>query len=305
MGGSGGGYSIRSGDIDALRKEVEERTRRSLATSEINALLGEELSRINQRDVAKTSEYLDQIREALGEDVEAFDRLMFGGSVAKHTYVDGLSDIDSLVVLKGEHLADLSPQQLRERFKRALDSRLGGDVEDVRVGNLAVTVVYRDSTEVQLLPAVQRGERLAISSADGTEWKAIHPRRFAEALTEVNGRQRGAVVPTIKLAKAIIDNLPEHSHLSGYHVEALAVAAFKNYSGPTTPMDMLTHFFTSAASGVKRPVSDITGQSRKIDEYLDERNSARRQQVARTLERVAKTMQRGDTAEGWRRLLGS
>jgi hypothetical protein len=302
MGGSGGGYSISSGDIENLRREVEERTRRSLVASEVNALLGEELSRINQRDVEKTNRYLDQIRDVLGEDVEAFDRLLFGGSVAKRTYVDGLSDIDSLVVLKNERLADLSPEQLRERVRAVLAERLEGDVAEVRTGTLAVTVVYRDGTEVQLLPALQRGERISISSADGTEWKEIQPRRFAEALTEVNQRQRGAVVPTVKLAKAIIANLPAHARLSGYHVEALAVAAFKTYSGSTTPVDMLTHFFESAATAVTAPVSDVTGQSRKIDSDLGERNSPERRRAASSLERVASTMKR-DSAQDWRQLL--
>ncbi|HEY5286724.1 MAG TPA: CBASS oligonucleotide cyclase [Solirubrobacteraceae bacterium] len=306
MGGGGGGYSISSGDLDDLRRQVEERTRQTLATSEINALLGDELARINQRDIPKTSEYLDGIRDALGEDVEGFEKLLFGGSVSKHTYVDGLSDIDSLVVLKGEQLKGLSPAELRERFKTALQERLGaGDVADIRVGNLAVTVRYRDGIEIQLLPAVRHGDRIEISSADGQRWKSIEPQRFAARLTEVNQKQRGQVVPTIKLAKTMIDQLPEDSRLSGYHVEALAVAAFADYKGSTTPKDMLTRFFDAASEAVLRPAPDSTGQSRHIDEALGTSGSSERQRRARALAQIARRMEQSGSVRDWQQLMGS
>jgi hypothetical protein len=305
MGGGGGGYSISSGDLDDLRRQVEERTRQSLVDSEVNAMLGDELARITARDIPRTSAYLDEIAEALADDVAAFDKLLFGGSVAKHTYVDGLSDIDSLVVLKGDQLQDLSPQQLRERFCEALEKRLGGEVIDVRSGNLAVTVTYRDGTEIQLLPARASGDAVEISSSDGTRWNRIEPRRFAETLTNVNQAQRGAVVPTIKLAKSIIARLPDRANLSGYHVEALAVAAFTGYTGPRTPKEMLTHFFRQAAAAVQRPVSDTTGQSKNIDDSLGPARSEQRLSVSRQLRLIAQRMENSESADDWRKLLGS
>src|SRR3712207_8936292 len=47
------------------------------------------------------------------------------------------------------------------RFRDALDRRLGkGEVESVDAGALAVTVTYRDGSQVQLLPAAERdGDR--------------------------------------------------------------------------------------------------------------------------------------------------
>ncbi|MGO9762492.1 MAG: CBASS oligonucleotide cyclase [Solirubrobacteraceae bacterium] len=306
MGGGGGGYSISSGEMDELRRQVERRTQQTIATSEINALLGDELARVNQRDVAKTSEYLEAIREALGDGIDEFETLLFGGSIAKHTYVDGLSDIDSLVVLSGNTLGDMSPAELREQFRQTLISELGTDqVADVKTGNLAVTVIHHDGTEIQLLPAVRHGESVEISSADGKSWKAIEPRRFAEALTDVNKQQRGQVVPAIKLAKAIIAQLPEQQRLAGYHVEALALAAFTDYNGSTTPKEMLTHLFGSAAQGVLRPAPDTTGQSKHIDEELGEAGSSARRERARALEGIANRMRNAASAEDWRRLLGS
>jgi hypothetical protein len=305
MGGGGGGYSISSGEMGDLRREVEERTRRTLAASEINALLGDELARINQRDTAKIGEQLEIIEQALGEEIDGLDTLLFGGSVAKHTFVDGLSDIDSLVILDRDELSALSPAQVRERFGEVLRARLaGGEVADVLVGNMAVTLVYRDGTEIQLLPAVRRGEEVRISSEDGKSWKWIEPRRFAERLTQVNQAQRGQVVPAIKLAKAIIAELPEGQRLSGYHVEALAVAAFTGYNGSTTPREMLSHLFESAALGVLRPAPDSTGQSAHIDQALGPADSEQRRLRARALEGIARRMREAGRAEEWRALLG-
>jgi len=305
MGGGGGGYSISSGEMGELRREVEERTRRTLATSEINALLGEELARMNERDTQKVREQLEKIEQALDAEIGGLDTLLFGGSVAKHTFVDGLSDIDSLVILDREELAGLSPDEVRERFGDVLRAKLaGGDVADVLTGNMAVTLVYRDGTEIQLLPAIRRGDEVQISSADGQSWKWIEPRRFAERLTEVNQAQRRQVVPAIKLAKSIIAGLPEDQRLSGYHVEALAVAAFTGYNGSTTPREMLTHLFESASRGVLSPAPDATGQSVHIDEALGPANSRQRQACARALGGIARRMREASRAEDWRELLG-
>jgi hypothetical protein len=275
-----------------------------MADAEINDLLAKELVRVNFRDADRTALCMDAITEALGEDVE-IEKLLFGGSITKHTYVDGLSDVDSLVVIRGE-LNDLSPADLRQKLEEALRARLPkGEIEGIRQGSLAVTVTYKDGTEIQLLPARERDGSTEISSADGETWKAIEPQRFARALTKVNQDQGGAVVPAIKLAKGVIDQLPKAAQLGGYHLEALAVAAFTGYKGPRTPKEMLSHFFSSASEGVKRPVHDITGQSKNIDESLGAPGSPARQAAANELGKVATRMKTATTAGEWRKLLGS
>lgn len=306
MGGGGGGYRVGPDDIDEIKREVDQRTERSMAEAEINELLSRELTRINFRDTEATSRLLDAIAEALGDEIE-FQRLGFGGSIAKHTYVDGLSDVDSLLYFHGEDVQGMSPADLRDHLAETLQANLPkGDVENIRPGNLAVTITYTDGTEIQLVPIREtRDHSTQISSADGSHWKSIEPHKFAQDLTRVNQEQAGAVVPAIKLAKGIIDSLPEQAHLSGYHVEALAVAAFTGYKGPHTPREMLTHLFSSAVEGIKRPISDSTGQSRHIDEDFGAANSAARQRASQELDRVASQMKDAANAEQWRALLGS
>lgn len=306
MGGSGGRLNYTDTDFRALQQRAEREAEEREIAAEVNARLNQELLVINDRDSDRIAEFLDEIEQAISEEITGFDRLLFGGSVAKHTYVDGLSDIDTLVIVDRADSDSLSSAELREQVRALLDARLGRDrVESVTAGNMAVTVRYRDGTEIQLLPALQRDGGIAISSPDGTTWtRDISPASFAGALTETNARQGRVFVPTIKLAKAILANrLPEGNRLSGYHVEALALRAFHDYTGPRNLKSMLTHFFESSAELVKGQIRDVTGQSQHVDSYLGSSGSAARRDMSATLSGVARTMRDSRAISDWERLL--
>jgi predicted nucleotidyltransferase len=303
VGGSGGGrdsYPSSPEDIQALRREALEELRDQERQVAVNEVLSEALAKFNARDVEGNRERLDAIQEALEGLAIDVDRLLFGGSVAKHTYVDGLSDVDALVVVEQP---DAGPDQLVERFRAALEARLRmSEVQAVSAGTLAVTVHYQDGSEIQLLPAVERDGRTSIPSEDGTTWRHIRPHKFAEKLTQVNNSNGRAVVPTIKLAKAVLRHLPENQQLSGYHVEAIAVDAFRSYEGRRDRASMLVHLVRHAQQAVLRPTGDITGQSVHIDEYLGRADSPVRQALSAALGRIASRLERG-TAGDCRRLL--
>lgn len=305
MGGGGSNYNYTNQDPAEIREALRKRLAEDDAEANINAALNERLAEVNQRDNEKISARLDAIKEALGDSVEV-DKLLFGGSIAKQTYVDGLSDVDSLVIIRREDLGRAGPEQLRAAFAQLLREHLPpSDVarEDITVGNMAVTVRYRDGVEIQLLPAVSHDAKLSISSESGAHWKAIDPKKFASELTAVNRDQGGKVVPTIKLAKSIVAGLPDRAKLSGYHVEALAIAAFRNYDGGTSLKDMLTHLFESAADNVLKPVPDITGQSRHVDSRWGPAGSQARRAAAVDLRRVAQRMRSEASADAWRKLV--
>lgn len=269
MGSRGGGSYLSSRDLDELKSQSRERLERGQFDAEVNSFLQEQLAGFNDRDVNETSARLEEVEDALGEHIESFDRLLFGGSVAKHTYVDGLSDVDSLVLLKDAELWKKEPAQVRAEFLDALRRDLRqGEIEEIRAGNMAVTISYRDGNEIQLLPAVLSGENVLISSPDGKSWSRVEPRAFARELSRINERQGGSVVPAVKLAKAILESRLGDRAPSGYHVESLAVAAFRDYDGPRTPKAMLGALLSRASNDVLRPIHDVTGQSRHVDEYL-------------------------------------
>ena len=229
-------------------------------------------------------------------------------SQVKHggiTYVDGLSDVDALVILKETHIDGDSPEGLIAQFAEKLQARFGRGEGIVKQGRLAVTLRI-DGKEIQLLPAMRIGDGFKIASSDGRGLAKINPKNFSEKLTKANQSLDGKLIPTIKLAKSIIANLPEQRQLSGYHTESLAINVFKGYGGPKNVKDMLKHFFNSAAEYCKKPIKDSTGQSVHVDEYLGEDNSLPRLAIADALGRIGRRLANADGAhslEQWRVVL--
>jgi hypothetical protein len=111
MGGSGGTFGRES--PQSLRDRVrraEERARDAASETEVARTLGELLGDYNSRDTQLVRERLTDLKDALEGTIEGTVDQIFGGSVAKHTYVDGLSDIDSLFLINDTDLEDKTPQ---------------------------------------------------------------------------------------------------------------------------------------------------------------------------------------------------
>jgi len=288
-GGSGTSYGTSDADSDVLRDRVRRELERQEFIADVNEYLGELLAQFNDRDVETIARRLDELIERLGEAIEGVDRLLFGGSIAKHTFVDGLSDVDALVLMRGEQPDD--PSDLVEAFAKTLrDALHGSDVSSVEAGRLAVTVVYRDGTEIQLLPAVEKEGKVSIPSEDGRAWRDVRPRKFAEKLTAVNQANGGGVVPVTKLAKALLAQLPDSQKLSGYHIEAIAVDAFESYQGLGSRQAMLRHLLDHASRAALSPTGDITGQTIHIDDHLGPARSSTRMSISASIRRIVRRM---------------
>ena len=310
MGGSGGGGAFvnRSpGELRDIVRRAEDKTTVAAFETELASTLGDLLGSYNARDVETVRERLDVVKNALQKSIEgSFDQL-FGGSVAKHTYVDGLSDIDSLIMINDSELEGKDPQQVLVRIERVLSKKLGSDAT-ISHGRMAVTIDYGDGMIIQLLPAVKAKDgHIQVPSSRHDGWSKINPLTFQDALTRRNNECAGKLIPTIKLAKAIVGQLPEAQRLSGYHMESLGIAAFRAYSGDKTTVAMLPTFFERARDLVLSPIKDSTGQSVHVDGYLGRMNSEARQVVSHVLGRLARRM-RNATAAGsaaqWRALFG-
>ena len=104
----------------------------------------------------------------------------------------------------------------------------------------------------------------------------------------MNRANDGSVVPAVKLIKSMINSSiqSENSRLTGYHIDSLAIEAFKSYTGSTDLESMLDRFLTFAPAAVQTPIRDPSGQSRYVDEYLGGANSPERQRVANALTRL-------------------
>lgn len=297
MSGSGGGFppyryapQRTEDDIDSIRQRTADvEYERSVSES-----LAEILRAYNQRDAQLTNDRLNEVKALIEDFLESSIDLRFGGSISKHTYNDGMSDVDSLMLLTESIFASESPQQLLQEFESLLKGALSTDVE-VESGPLAITLTYEDGLKLQLLPAIRTTTGVRIADGEGMGWSnVIHPERFAEQLTQANQQLEGRLVPTIKLVKGAVENLGLGSELKGYHVEAMAIRAFENYTGEPNTKSMLQHFFDRASNLIKAPIQDSTGQSIYIDDHLGPSNSPQREQISHQIERIAQKMREAD-----------
>lgn len=286
MGGSGGGYfeqespeSVRA----ALRKE-EETTQNQIFETQVSKDIADILTEYNSRDAAAVKDALQKLKGALESDLEEGTITpVFGGSVRKHTYVNGISDVDSLFVLKGEGLAELSPREALDLLEAKVRTALPG--ADVQGDRMSLRIQHQGLT-LDLLPAVRRAGRLCIPSESGGDWSGINPEAFLRKLSEVNRLCGEKVVPTIKIMKGINESFPEARRLSGYHIESLAIEAFRGYTGPQNTKAMVEHLIGFSSERVLSPIRDKTGQSLHVDEYAGSRGSERRRLMAQSLDRV-------------------
>ncbi|WP_461643348.1 CBASS oligonucleotide cyclase [Labilibaculum euxinus] len=297
MGGSGGFLgNINPEDYMKKIREAEEKSTSAEFNAEINKFINDLLVKINNRPIDEIKRHLDVITKALSSEIDSSLNLIFGGSVAKHTYVDGLSDIDSLAIINNTHLGNKSPNEVLNYFYNKLIQRLPNT--EISKGKLAVTVKYSDKIEIQILPALKTQTGIKIAKFDGDKWSnIIRPKKFAEKLSEINSINRQKLVPVIKLAKSIISTLPDKRKTTGYHTESLAIEVFKNYNGTKTSKDMLKHFFDQASKVVLKPIVDRTNQSIHVDDYLGNRNSIQRQIVSDSFAQICRKMKNADAIE--------
>ncbi|MDR2869891.1 MAG: hypothetical protein LBV04_05540, partial [Deferribacteraceae bacterium] len=201
---------------------------------------------------------------------------------------------------------DLTPTKILKQMETALRKKLG-DTIGVHSGNLAVTIKYKDGPEIQIIPCIKTNNGIRIPNFENNTWSSADPSKFANTLTKSNEKCNGKLIPTIKLAKAINATLPEKLQLTGYHIETLAVTAFQGYTETKTTSSMLPHFFKKASELVLKPITDKTGQSTHVDEYLGKANSTERKMVSHTLDRLYRRMFNASAANSkdrWKELFG-
>ncbi|MEH6908798.1 CBASS oligonucleotide cyclase [Neobacillus drentensis] len=304
--GGGGGYFKPEKSLDELLKENSNKEEVESFKQDVNTYLSNLLVNVNDRDTEKIQTHIDTLKKALEKEIEGAIELKFGGSVSKHTYANGLSDIDILVGINKSSLANSTPSEVLNYFQEMIKERLPGT--KVKVGDLAVTVKFSSEHEIQLLPSVitKTGHRIAVPGKN--EWSnVVRPQKFAEKLTQINRENSGRVVPIIKLFKVINNQLAKGLQLSGYHIESLAINFFKSYKGDMKYHTMVKEFCNYSQKAVLTPIKDSTGQSINVDGYLGSSGSINRRQISKALERLSNKMNRSDSQKSldeWKKLLG-
>ena len=258
-----------------------------LTDAAINGCLRNLLRVYNARDTQAVSRHVQVLRESLELRDDDVIHTLFGGSVSKHTAINGLSDVDVLVIINDSSLVGQSPAAAIQLMAQRIRQRL--PQTNVSTGDLAVTVSYSDGIEVQVLPAIRTKSGVRIADSKTNRWSAVvYPERFARKLTQVNQRNNGNVIPTVKLAKGLAAHMisSDKDNISGYHMESLAIEAFRNYQGPHDLKSMFRHFADFSSRAVMKPITDPTGQSRHVDEYMGQQGSVRRQRASSSFRRM-------------------
>lgn len=253
-----------------------------MTTDNFNRFCEELLVGYNRRNTATLTNRLESLCGYLRDQGHATVQTVFGGSVRRGTFVNGLSDVDALVTVENTTLATRPPVDAITYVQEIVQRRLPQNT--VTAGRMAVTVEYADGTEIQLLPALRTSSGgVRIAEPGSTRWSnVVRPDLFATKLAQVNQANNGRVILAIKLAKAIADCFVRDSSrkIKGYHLESLAIDAFKNYRGGEDPKAMLLHLFTHSMTAALQPINDPTGQSRHVDDYLGEGNSSPRRRTS-------------------------
>lgn len=60
--------------------------------------------------------HLNEIEKTLGKEIEGIEQILFGGSLSKKTFVEGISDVDALVVIKPDIASGPTPEELQNKF---------------------------------------------------------------------------------------------------------------------------------------------------------------------------------------------
>jgi hypothetical protein len=296
MGGSGGsGFSsVNPRTVAENIRSAEQRETDDAFSSDVSDLLQDLLSKFNDRDTDLTQSRITDLLDLLGDVAEGSIATIFGGSVARHTYVDGLSDIDCLLTIKDVDVGDRSPSEILTDVAERISSALPGC--SVAAGNLAVTVDYVDGSSIQLLPAIRDGDKVKVASWDGQSWSQINPEKFQKALTKANESCAGKLIPTIKLVKAVNGGFPESNRLTGYHIESLAINIFKQYAGEKSTKAMTEYFYQQASREVLSPIKDRSGQSVHVDEDLGGSGCSKRVVLSKLLERTSKRIKNANAS---------
>lgn len=269
----------------------------------INNYLNEVLTHINQRDTEKINQRKEEILRILKAEFEEVVDLTTGGSYSRYTYVNGLSDVDILIDLGNYSASGITGKENSEIILQYVADRLEQRYPrtEMKVGKMAVTLKFSDGIEIQVIPAFRHYSGHKIPDPDSSGWISTYPKKFAEDITELNKKTGGKVKPVIKLTKYMLAN--NNIEVRSYHLENLAIEAYKNYTGSQTPYEMLIHLMNQSKTRVLRGMDDPSGQFERIDAHLGPRGSLKRQQLSRELRNLEARLKNAKSAEECKKIV--
>ena len=252
-GSGGGGWFSESPPQkvgEALRQE-EKATENQIFETNVAREIGERISEYNDRDADAVRTAINKVRKALENEIEDVSITpVFGGSVRKHTYVNGISDVDSLFVLKGEPAATLPPGDVLDQFEKTIRAKFPNAY--VARDNIAMGLEF-DGIKFELLPAIRREGVLHISSASQDKWSKIKPESFFAKLSKSTTRMAPRSFRRSKLLRELSIRFEATANSPDIMSSRLQSKPSRTTAGLRTRRQWSSAFLTSLVSGYCLP----------------------------------------------------
>jgi len=237
-------------------------------------------------------QYRNEAKDSINEGIDGYVDIVYAGSVAKGTYVEGVSDVDNHVRINGTSLENKRPSEVKAYIRQQL-SKLP-NVKSVTETSRTVTVTYRDGTEMQFVPVIKTKNGYRV--ADGNRWSnVVYENRFKRDFQRTNKKCGGRLTALVRfLKKENVDN-PKDKRMSGHHIEVMANRIFKSAPASKTHDvgTMAVYYHQHASRHIRHRMRDVTGQSTYVDKRsLGGPDSESRRALSRRFASRARRMNR-------------
>ena len=245
-----------------------------------------------KRNIEKHMQYRNEAEAALNEGIDGSVDIVHAGSVAKGTYVEGISDVDNHVRINGTSLENKRPAEVKAYIRQQL-SKLP-NVKSVTETSKTVTVIYKDGTEMQYVPVIKTKNGYRV--ADGNRWSnVVYENRFRRDFQRTNKKCGGRLTSLIRILKTDNASDPKSQRMSGHHIEVMANRIFKQApaSKTKTLMSMYGYYQQHASRHIRHRMRDVTGQYTYVDKRsLGGPDSESRRALSRRFASRARRMNR-------------
>lgn len=220
-----------------------------------------------KRDREKHMQYRNEAADLINEEIDGPVDIVYAGSVAKGTYVEGVSDVDIHVRVNGTSLEGKSPAEVKAYIRQQLAK--SPNVKTTTETSKTVTATYKDGTEMQFVPVIRTKNGYRV--ANGNRWSnVVYEDCFRRDFQRTNKKCGGRLTTLVRNLKKDNAKRPKSQQMSGHHIEAMANRIFKQAPASKTRSlkSMSEYYHRHASRHIRHRMRDITGQS----DYVDKRS---------------------------------
>lgn len=221
------------------------------------------------------NEYLDDLLEKCTDSCQrvfANCEFAISGSLWKHTFAFGVSDID---VLCSVNSSELSPHHVVSRLASAFSS-----TSSIIKHQTHVTLPSPFGVTIDIVPVMVVSGEIVLIHSSGDRWVRARPELFATVLHHANLSSRNTLKPSIRVLKSLLSRCSFAPLLKGHHIEAICMHASSEFAGNFKVTTLLEFILSQLPRLAGLHLVDTSGQLRFIDDYLGASDSNERRRLS-------------------------